>query len=51
MRKDENFRAESLAFIEKVKNINSYDEIAVDESKEYSRRMGTLRRLEHDKQL
>jgi hypothetical protein len=35
MRKDENFKAESLAFIEKVKNINSYDEIAVDESEEY----------------
>jgi len=30
MRKDENFKAESLAFIEKVKNINSFDEIAVD---------------------
>ena len=35
MRKDENFRAESLAFIEKVKKINSYDEIAVDESEGY----------------
>jgi len=30
LRKDEKFKAESLAFIEKVKNINSFDEIAVD---------------------
>jgi hypothetical protein len=47
MRKDENFKAESLAFIEKVKNINSYDEISSRRIRRVSRRMGTLRRLEH----